>query len=198
MKLLRNIALIFLLVFALFGMYSIFDKYAAFGESKTIENHEVLLEKIHTVLKLVTIEGDFSEIYDYKDYVVTDAWPFRKTAIIKVNAKVAVGYNLENLKVHIDETNRTVQITNFPEAEIISIEHDLEYYDMKQGLFNVITTEDVTQMSEQAKKFIEEKALKSELFNRVDQRQTEVEGMLGFIFQNTGWKLEVKANPFLN
>lgn len=149
-------------------------------------------------MKLVTVEGDFSEIYDYKDYVITDAWPFRKSAIIKVNATVAVGYDLEDLKVDIDEENRIIKIKNFPETEIISIEHDLEYYDMKQGLFNVITIDDVTEMSGQAKKLIEEKARNSELFGRVDQQKEEIEKMLGFIFQNTGWKFVIGEEVFLN
>ncbi len=198
MKFLKTIIFVILLVLAAFGLYSIYSKYSSFGERIVVQNSEVLLEKIHTVMKLVTVEGDFSEIYDYKDYVIADAWPFRKSAIIKVSATVLVGYDLEDLKVDIDEENRIIKIQNFPETEIISIEHHLEYYDMKQGLFNVITIEDVTEMSDQAKKFIEEKARNSELFGRVDQQKEEIEKMLGFIFQNTGWKFVIGEDSLLN
>jgi hypothetical protein len=149
-------------------------------------------------MKLVTVEGKFSEIYNYKDYIVTDAWPFRKSALIRVNALVSVGYDLENLQMDVDEENKIIRIRNFPEAEIISIEHDLQYYDMKQGLFNVITTDDVTEMSNQAKKFIEEKALNSELFRRVEEQKHETEQLLSFIFRNTGWQLEIEEKQLLN
>ena len=69
---------------------------------------------------------------------------------------------------------------------------------MKQGLFNMITTQDVTEMIKQAKKFIEQKALNSELFIRVREHKTESERMLSYIFENSGWTLKIMDRPILN
>ena len=198
MRQLKNILLILLIALAGFGLFSIYAKYSAFGKSTTIEDSEVLLEQIQTVMKLVTVQGTFSEIYNYKNYVVTDAWPFRKSALIRVNALVSVGYDLEEMSIDVDEENKIIKITNFPDAKIISVEHDLQYYDMKQGLFNVITTDDVTEMSQQAKKFIEEKAVKSELFAKVEEQRRETEKLLSFMFVKSGWQLEVDDPVLLN
>ena len=198
MKLIKNICLILLFALAIFGLSQVYFKYNSLTENHTTESSEVLLEKIQTVMKLIAVEGQFSEIYNYKDYVLTDLWPFRKSALIRVNAKVSVGYDLEDLKIDIDNENRIMRISEFPEAEILSIEHDLEYYDMQQGLFNVITTEDVTDMSKKAKSFIEEKALKSELFSIAKSQKMETSKMLNYIFQNSGWTLEMDESLFLD
>ena len=198
MKFIKNLIIAVLLMLAAFGVFSIYTKYISIAKNNTTESSEILLEKIHTVMKLITVQGTFSEIYNYKDYVLTDSWPFRKSALIRVNAIVSVGYDFENLMINIDEGNKIIRIENFPEPEIISIEHDLEYYDMKQGLFNMITTQDVTEMSKQAKKFIEQKALNSELFIRVREHKTESERMLSYIFENSGWTLKIMDRPILN
>jgi len=198
MKFIKNLIIAVLLMLAAFGVFAIYSKYISIAKNNTTESSEILLEKIHTVMKLITVQGTFSEIYNYKDYVLTDSWPFRKSALIRVNAIVSVGYDFENLMINIDEGNKIIRIEKFPEPEIISIEHDLEYYDMKQGLFNVITTQDVTEMSKQAKKFIEQKALNSELFIRAREHKTESERMLSYIFENSGWTLKIMDRPILN
>jgi len=198
MKLIKNIGLGILLILAVFGLFQVYAKYTSLTERTTTESSDIILEKIQTVMKLVAVEGQFSEIYDYKDYVVTDLWPFRKSAIIRVNAKVSIGYDLEDLVVDIDDVNKIMTISNFPDAEIISIEHDLEYYDMQQGIFNVITTQDVTDMSTKAKKFIEEKALNSELLVTANKQKEETAKMLNYIFQNSGWTLKMDKNVLLN
>ena len=45
------------------------------------EESKILLEKIKTVSKLVTVEGYFSEIYDYQEYWGYDLSPFRKKSL---------------------------------------------------------------------------------------------------------------------
>jgi len=42
--------------------------YYTWGEVTAEEKSQVLLEKIKTVAKLVTVEGYFSEVYSYEDY----------------------------------------------------------------------------------------------------------------------------------
>lgn len=198
MKWIKRILIGLLVALACYGLYSGMDKYAQWTEHKQEITSDILLEKVQTVMKLVAVEGQFSEIYNYKDYVFSDVWAFRKTALVRVNAKVAVGYDLENLKIDIDEENKIMTITDFPEAEIISIEHDLEYYDLNQGLFNPITTTDITEMSNKAKDFIEKQALNSELFTRVSEQKLESIKMIQFLLENTGWELKQNQKAILN
>ncbi len=99
-------------------------------EAVVQENGVVLLERIKQVAKLITVEGYFSEIYDYQDYYGYDLSIFRKKALIRVKAKVSVGYDLEKMKVTSDAATKTIHLSGIPPAEILSIEHDLDYYDV--------------------------------------------------------------------
>ena len=105
------------------------------------EQSNVLLEKIETVAKLVSVEGFFSEIYSYKDDWEPVPNPiyspkFSKKALIIVKAKVSVGYDLEKMSIEADHARKVIRISNIPEPEIISIEHDQKYYDMEESSFN--------------------------------------------------------------
>lgn len=54
-------------------------------------------------MKLVSIEGNFSELMNYSDFETIDFPGFRKKAIVKVDAKVLYGFDLERLKFDVDE-----------------------------------------------------------------------------------------------
>lgn len=115
------------------------------------ENSTVLLERIKQVAKLVTVEGYFSEIYDYKDYYGYDLSFFRKKALLRVKAKVSVDYDLEKMKITALPDTRTIRINGIPPAEILSIEHDLDYYDLQEGLFNSFSPEDHSKLNANAR-----------------------------------------------
>jgi Protein of unknown function (DUF4230) len=164
-------------------------------EAVTQENGVVLLERIKQVAKLVTVEGYFSEIYDYQDYYGYDLSIFRKKALIRVKAKVSVGYDLEKMKVTADAATKTIHLSGIPAAEILSIEHDLDYYDVQEGFFNEFSSEDYDKLNASAKEFIRKKALESDLVkNATTQRNNLIETMR-FMTESTGWKLEVEGLP---
>lgn len=157
------------------------------------ENSTVLLERIKQVAKLVTVEGYFSEIYDYKDYYGYDLGFFRKKALIRVKAKVSVGYDLEKMKITALPETRTIRITGIPPAEILSIEHDLDYYDLQEGLFNSFSTADYNKLNANAKEFIRLKALESELMEQAAEQRNVVFEAIRFMVQSMGWELEIEA-----
>ena len=80
-------------------------------ETKVSEDATVLIEKIQTATKLITMEGYFSEIYDYSDYYGYDLSVFRKKALIRVKAKVSVGFDLEKMKF-IKLRNRDITLSD--------------------------------------------------------------------------------------
>jgi hypothetical protein len=130
-----------LLVFG-FGFLVARYWYAAKEEKHRKEESEVLLEKIRSVAKLVTVEGYFSEIYDYEDYWGYDIAPLRKKALLRVKAKVSVGYDLGAMKFELKPEEQQLRISGIPEPHIISIDHDVDYYDITEGTFNSFTEKD--------------------------------------------------------
>ncbi|MFK8101493.1 MAG: DUF4230 domain-containing protein [Saprospiraceae bacterium] len=173
--------------------YSIFwgtKYYYTIGEIKATEQSEVLLEKIKTVSKLVTVEGYFSEVYDYKDYWGYDISPFRKKALMRVKAKVLVGYNLEKMTVVSLPKEKTIRIGNLPDPEIISIENDLDYYDISEGTFNSFSTADYNKLQQKAKDYIREHAERSDLKESAVKQGNQLLELIRFMVETSGWKLE--------
>lgn len=159
-----------------------------------VKEATVLLEKIETVAKLVTVEGHFSELYSYKDYWQYD-WPiFRKKAILRVQAKVSVGYDLSNMQIDANQTDRVMVISNIPERpEILSIDHDVDYFDLKQGTFNSFTETDYNELMEDAKRFIEQKAQESELIDSAEAQGIEILDLIRFLVENAGWEVRFET-----
>ncbi|MGK0365762.1 MAG: hypothetical protein ACI85O_002830 [Saprospiraceae bacterium] len=159
----KNIAAIVAL-FLVFGL-GIFaaKKYYQLGETVATQNSQVLLERMKSVAKVIAVEGYFSEIYTHEDYYNFDLSPFRKKALLRVKAKVSVGYNLENMKIEANDATKVISISNVPDPEILSIDHDVDYYDIQEGTFNSFTEQELTDLNRRAKKFIEEKAKSDEL-----------------------------------
>jgi len=155
----------------------------------------VLLERVEKVIKLTTVEGNFSEIYNYKDHIVADIWPLRKKALVRVNATVAVGFNFEEVVITIDETDKIVKIDKMPAPEVLSIDHDIDYYNFENGIFNMINNKDITDMGAKAKDFIEQKALESDLLAQATTQRNELFEILALAIQGAGWKLELEGKP---
>ncbi len=154
------------------------------------EQADVLLERIRKVAKLVVVEGYFTEIYDYKDYWRFDWTPFQKKALLRVKGKVSVGYDLSNLKIEPLPEQKLVRISNLPDPVILSTEHDVDYYDLTQGLFNRFTPEDFTKLNRNAKKILEDKARKSELMITAVNQGQELFDMLESMVESAGWRME--------
>ncbi|MCP3929895.1 MAG: DUF4230 domain-containing protein [Bacteroidetes bacterium] len=164
--------------------------YYDWHETKVQEESQVLLDKIDTVVKLITVEGYFSEIYDYKDYWGYDLSFFRKKALLRVKAKVSVGYDLSNVKIESRPDEKRILISNLPDPQILSIDHDIDYYDISEGTFNYFSAEDYTRLNHNAKSFIETKAKESDLFMAAEKQGVQLLDMVQFLVVNAGWTFE--------
>ena len=165
-----------------------------FGSQSWFATHEtekstVLLQEIKDVMKLVTIEGYFSEVYDYKDYYWADWKPFSKKALIRVKAKVSIGYDLEQMTFRADGLTKTIYITGLPKPELLSIDHDLDYYDLQEGSFNSFSTEDYNTLNKRAKDFITSKVEDSELYDRAEEQISDVQAMVESMVVGQGWRV---------
>ncbi len=190
-----------IIVFILASLLAIvfgWEKYQSWKQIKTEESSTVLLEKIQTVAKLTTVEGSFSEIYDYKDYWGYDFSPFRKKALVRTNAIVAVGYDLEKMVVTSLPDQQKIIIKNFPPPSILSIDHDMDYYDITQGSFNSFSEADYNKINKKAKEAIREKAGSSNLFKAAEKQRDEMLEMVKIMTESIGWTLEIEENALLN
>lgn len=185
-KLLLGIGLLALLVAVFWGT----KKYYTLNQLNAKEQSQVLVEKIKAVAKLVTVEGHFSEVYSYEDYWQYDYSPFRKKALIRVRAKVSVGYDLKQMSIEARPEEKLVLISNLPDPEILSIDHDLDYYDITEGSFNSFSKEDYNRMNKNAKEKIREQANGGDLFIAAEKQSDNMLEMVRFMVEGAGWRLQ--------
>ncbi|MGK0388364.1 MAG: hypothetical protein ACI94Y_001092 [Maribacter sp.] len=183
-------------------------EYLTQSRTSVEEQSSVLLEKVKTVAKLVSVEGYFSEIYTYKNDWEPVPNPvyspiFSKKAITIVKAKVSVGYDLKKMTFEADHTNKVLRIGNIPDPEIISLDHDMEYYDVQVSTFNKFTKEEINQINAKAKEFIREKALESGLMLQAEKEGNQMIEIIAFMVKEAGWTVEygndiqdLTPNPF--
>lgn len=152
-------------------------------------NSKVLLEKIQKVYKMVVVEGEFADILDRKEYYGWDLPGLRKRALVKVKGKVSVGYDLENLRIEMDSASRTMRIMNLPEPEILSIDTDVNYYDIENGMFNSFTPQELSQLHAAAKDTIRANALRSKMMETARQQAGEMFGFITQLATESGWQV---------
>ena len=165
-------------------------------ETRVVEA-SVLLEQVREVCKLVTVEGDFTELYTEKNLrevtlysPIPTYWEFAKEAIIEVRGRVLVGYDMEQLSIKVDSLNRTVTLSNLPQPDILAIDHELSYRNLEESFFNSFSPEDYTQLNKNAKDALRRKAYESDLLDRAKaEGNTMLEG-IRFMVENMGWRLE--------
>lgn len=158
---------------------------------KSTESAEVVLERVKKVAKLITVEGYFTEVYDYKDYWGYDLSLFRKKALVRIKAKVSVGYDLNQLKMDANPATKTITVSNLPEPQILSIDHDLDYYDITQGTFNTFTQADYNKINTNAKKYIEARAKESNLIEMARKEGNQALDLMKFVAESAEWKFVV-------
>lgn len=183
--LLSGITLTALLVLVYFNYY-------VKPQKNIVTDSTVVMEKVNKVLKLVTVEGYFSEIHKHTEYYGYDISPLRKKALVRVNAKVLVGYDLKKLNLQIDEKNRRIYIDKIPAAEFLSIDDEVEYYDVSEGLFTSFSPEDYNSIQKIAKQKIEEAAEESGLLAEANKNKDELLDILGLTLNSIGWEIIIE------
>ncbi len=165
-------------------------------KSNQVVESTVMLEKLRNVFKIAVIESDYSELITVKDHFWVDISPFRKQAIIRVKATVMAGVNMDSSSVNIFEKEKKIVLSFQSMPDILSIDHQIDYYDLQQGTFNQFTPEEMTKLQTFAKDKIRSTAISSGLLNKAEKRRDEMLQQLELLFKSSGWKLEVvKVQP---
>ena len=117
----------------------------------------------------------------------------KKKALIVINAKAHIGYDFKKLKVSADPDKQTIILGNFPPPEILSVEPELEFYDIRNDLFNAFTPADMTSLNKEAKALIREKVPESGLMDTARHEALEAILFMEKIVETLGWKLDYEA-----
>lgn len=166
------------------------------GRKETTEKQSViLLDKVKKVFKLISVEGDFAEIYHYEN--VRESFmrliSSKKKALVVINAKAHVGYDLSKVKLRADSKRKQIILENFPQPEVLSIEPDVQYYDIKNGLFNKFEPEDLSALNKEAKEHIRAKIPESGLMDSARKEALDAVQMIENMVEAIGWKLDYSA-----
>lgn len=181
----------------MYWLYSFFNR----KKKKELVEHQstVILDKIKSVCKLVSVEGDFAEIYRYENIKgFMNILSSKKKALVVINAKVQVGYDLQKLKLRADTERKRIILSDFPEPEVLSIEPDIQFYDIQSGLFNTFSPNDLTELNINAKKHIREKIPESGLMETAKKEALQAVLLIEKIVETIGWKLDYSALEISN
>ncbi len=176
-----------------YWVYSLFRR----KKRKELTKHQstVLLEKIKSVCKLISVEGDFAEIYRYENSKeqFLNLFTSKKKALVVINAKTHVGYDLSKIHMHSDTERRTIVLGNFPPPEVLSISPELEFYDIRNDLFYAFTPKDLTELTKQAKQHILDKVPESVLMDQARKEAKEAILIIEKLVEMIGWRLDYSA-----
>ena len=162
-------------------------------------NSSLIQEQIRNVGKLVVTEGTFSQVYSFNDSkrFYFDVLSARKKALIVVNAKATVAYDLSKMEIEVDQENKTVIIKHIPEEEV-SINPDIKYYDVTQDYLNQFEASDYNLIKERINKSLQKKVESSTLKSNAKNRLISELQKIYILTNSLGWTLRYNDEEFGN
>ena len=185
----NNVSL--LVIGLLLGVIIMFlvSKWKNAGKQKVVkESSHTVVESIRKVFKIVLVEGFFNELYNFEETKKLFGFiPSTKKALVIIQAKVMIGFDFQKCTWETDEKSQKIRLISFPEPEILSIESDYKYYNFDEGLFNLVSRDDLTRIQADGKKQIEAAAIKSDL-PTIAKEQMRM--MLTEVVQSKNWQID--------
>ena len=154
-------------------------------------NSALLEQQIRQVGKLIVTEGQFSQVLSYKNTKKNyfDIFTANKKALVIINAKVTVAYDLRQIETEIDQEAKQVRIIKVPEPEI-NIYPDLQYYDVSQDYFNKFDAADYNKIKGSVNKLIQAKIDQSDLKENAKERLINELSKIYILTNTLGWSLQ--------
>lgn len=184
MKFLKYIA-VFILGFLIAKL--IFDKKP---KSSQKEDIQIISNEVKKLSKLVVSEGSFAEVYSFSDSkkYFYDVLSFNKKAIVSINAKVEIGYDLSKLDIQIDSINKQIIINKLPKEEI-TISPDIRYFDLQESQFNNFSSDELNQLNQKSIEKIKETIAMTNLKANAKNRFFEEISKIYQLSKIYGWKV---------
>jgi hypothetical protein len=162
---------------------------------EVLEANTALIQKeLNNVGKLIVTEGSYAQVFSYRDskdlmYGLFDA---RKRALVVVNAKATIAYDLSKINKVVDENTKTVIITDIPEPEL-SINPNIQYYDVTQDYLNQFTASDYNKIKDRIEKSLRKKIEASELRTNAENRLISELQKIYILTNSMGWTLRYNS-----
>ncbi len=186
------------LIVALLAFFITRAWYKKEQRADTYEETQVIVQSIKNMSKLIVTEGVFSEIYNYenaKKYFY-DTFEFKKSAIVAVNARVQVVFDLEKMEIEIDSIHKKIIIKSIPEEEI-NIIPEVKYYDIQQSTFNTFDRKELNQINQRSIEKIKETSKVSQLKVHAKERLIEELKKIYQLSSILGWEVVDVTNTRL-
>lgn len=179
----------FLIALILFAGFWFF--YQAKGELEELRASSELIQKqVNQVGKLIVTEGYYSKVFTFKNSqnLFLNLWTSDKKALVVVNAKATVEYDLRQLETEIDEANKTLILKKIPEP-VLNIYPEIEYYDVTQDYFNAFEAKDYNKIKNSVTAQIRTQIEKSDLMENSRERLMVELTNLFVLTNSMGWSL---------
>ena len=162
----------------------------------TVEERTVSLEgHLRKIAQLATVERHYSEFVTHKEVGYIDLPIFNKSVILRANARVVMGFDLEGVRVVADEGSRTLTIYDWPAPEELAFEIQTHYFDLEQGLFNGFEGKELNAVSARLERRlranIDYAPLRVACYEQADEMLAVVRDQLSL----AGWTLVVDGWP---
>lgn len=161
---------------------------------------ELIQKQVQQVGKLIVTEGYYSKVFTFKNSqsLFLNFWTSDKKALVVVNAKATVEYDLRQLETEIDAENKTLILKKIPEP-VLNIYPDIEYYDVTQDYFNSFEAKDYNKIKNSVTAQIRTQIEKSDLMENSRERLMVELTNLYVLTKSMGWTLmyeeQVIENP---
>lgn len=178
------VALIILIIFGYCASKTI-PAVAGFGSSKTTITHDLVVDRMRTVAKLVSSETTVRDVVIYQNTWLGST----KRTLVVVTGKLLAGINLEaNPSVRIDSRTKRIAI-ELPPAELLGVEIlDLKTYDESSGLWNPFTTADRDSVQRQVRDQLIKAGNETELLDHANRSAVQ---LLRTLLAQDGYTVDV-------
>jgi preprotein translocase subunit YajC len=161
---------------------------------------ELIQKQVLQVGKLIVTEGYYSKVFTFKNSqnLFLNLMTSDKKALVIVNAKATVEYDLRQLEFEIDEAKKTLILKKIPDP-ILNIYPEIEYYDVTQDYFNSFDAKDYNKIKNSVTAQIRTQIEESDLMENSRERLM-VELTNFYVLTNSmGWTLmyeeQIIENP---
>jgi hypothetical protein len=155
------------------------------GRNATNITHDVVVEQVRAVAKLVSSEATVRDVIVYQN-----TWyGSTKRSLVVVTGRLLAGIDLrDNPDVTIDHTSRMIRI-RIPPAKLIAVEiRDMHTYDERGGLWNPFTREDRDAIQRQARIQLTAAGSQLDLIRHANESAIE---LLRMLLSRNGYTVDV-------
>jgi hypothetical protein len=157
----------------------------SFGRGRTTVTHDLVVDRMRTVAKLVSSETTLRDVVIYQN----TRFGSTKRTLVVVTGRLLAGINLEsNPSVRIDNATKRIAI-ELPPAELLGVELlDLKTYDESAGLWNPFTPADRDSVQHQVRAQLIKAGNETELLEHANRSAVE---LLRTLLAQDGYQVDV-------